>query len=343
MLSVGLDIGGANTKAILLENGMVKDHWLEYIPLWKEKERLGHFLKGLASSVSPDVVGATLTGELCDIFGSKSEGVTELVDTICGAFGDDTCFFMSLSGELLTRDRSIASPLELAAANWVASALMVGRKYPNCILMDVGSTTTDIIPLKGGKPVAEKTDFERLKSNELVYTGVLRTPLPCICSEMPLGRKGKIGVAAENFSIAADVYMALEMIGAKDYTCETADGRGKDKRSCMQRIARTFCSDFEELGKNLVMKAAKTFHHQQVKLVSKALKRVADLHKLPRTTKVIVAGLGRKILAEKAARAVRFNEIIDLADVYGKEAALMTPAFCMGLLAAEVLESGRGN
>ena len=342
MLSVGLDIGGANTKAILLENGMVKNHWLEYIPLWKEKERIGPFLKGLANSVGPDVVGATLTGELCDIFESKSEGVTELVGIICSAFGDDKCFFMSLSGELLMRDRSLASPLELAAANWVASALIVGRKYPNCISMDAGSTTTDIIPLKGGKPVAEKTDFERLKSNELVYTGVLRTPLPCICSEMPLGGKGKIGIAAENFAIAADVYRVLDMIGAKDYTCETPDGRGKDKESCMRRIARIFCSDLEELGENLVVKAGRTFHHEQVGLVSKALKRVADLRKLPRTTKVIVTGIGRKILAEKAARAVGFNKVIDLADVYGKEAALMTPAFCMGLLAAEALESGRG-
>ena len=331
-ISLGLDIGGANTKAVLLKDEKIKRHWFEYIPLWREKERLGHFLGRVAGSVDPDVVGATLTGELCDVFKSKRDGVIELVELVCGTFGGDVCLFMSSDGRLVARDRSLASPLKLAAANWVASSLVVGEKYQNCILIDVGSTTTDIIPIAGGKPASGRTDFQRLRRGELIYTGVLRTPLPCICSEIRLG-KGKIGVAAESFSITADVYRVLEMIKGRDYTCETPDGRGKDKRSCMRRIARILCSDLEELNEGLVREAAGRFHREQVGLISRSLERVADLNGLPRTTEVIVTGLGRKILAERAARVVGFSEVIDLADVYGEEAALMTPAFCMGLLA----------
>jgi hypothetical protein len=341
--SLGLDIGGVNTKAILLKDGNVNNHWLRYIPLWKNRGALGHFLKDLKKSVSPDSVGATMTGELCDVFRTKREGVIEIVEAVCSAFGDNACRFMSLDGALLTRSKSLASPKKLVAANWVAGALVVGRKHPNCLLIDVGSTTTDIIPVRKGKPnTLGRTDFQRLRAGELVYTGVLRTPLPCICSEVQLGGE-KIGVAAENFAIMADVYRVLGMLKEEDYTCETPDGRGKDKESCMRRVARAFCSDLEELGRDPVVEAAKVFQYKQVELIAKALRKVVSSHKLPRKMDIIMAGIGRGILAERAAHRVGLKETIDLAAIYGEEAALMAPAFGAGLLATEALEGGRSS
>lgn len=301
MQSLGLDVGGANTKAILLENGRIQKHWLNYIPLWRGREALGRFLMDLAGSIHPSVVGVTLTGELCDIFQNKQEGVAEIVKTTCDAFGGDICLFMSLDGAFLTPERSLVTPQKLAAANWVASTSIVGRKYPNCIFMDVGSTTTDIIPLKGGKPAPlGRTDLQRLKTGELIYTGILRTPLPCICSEVSLGNE-RIGIAAENFAIMADVYRVLGMIEEEDYVCETPDGRKKDRKSCMQRIARVFCSDMSEIGEERIIMAADAFHNKQMDLVAKGLEKVMRLHGLQRDSEIVVVGLGRRILAEKAA------------------------------------------
>lgn len=341
MRSLGLDIGGANTKAVLLEDGKVQKCWLRYIPLWKNKGALDQFLKSLAESIRPSVVGVTLTAELCDVFKTKHEGVAEIVEATCGAFGKEICSFVSVNGVLFTRERSLACSEKLAAANWVASTSIVGRKYPNCIFMDVGSTTTDIIPLKKGRPApAGWTDLQRLRTGELVYTGTLRTPLPFICSEVLISGE-KTGVAAENFAIAADVYRVLGMIDEEDYVCETPDGREKDRRSCMQRIARVFCSDLEEIGEEQIVKAAEAFHRSQTYLVARGLEKVMRLHGLSRSTKITVAGLGRKIIAEKAVRFLGLNEAIDLATLYGNEAALMMPAFGAGLLAAEALEHGR--
>lgn len=343
MLSLGLDIGGANTKAILLKGGKVKKHWLRYIPLWKSKGDLGHFLTQLAKSTCPDIVGTTMTAELCDVFGSKREGVVEMVKTICKAFGDDACLFMSLDGILLNHKQSHALPEKLVAANWVASGLVVGKRYPNCLFIDIGSTTTDIIHVREGRPVPlGRTDFQRLRTSELVYTGVLRTPLPCVCSEISLGRE-KIGVAAENFAIMADVYRVLGMLKGGDYTCETPDGRGKDKKSCMQRIARAFCSDLGELGEPHVLRAAEIFHRKQVELVTRALRKVMGLHKIPKKTDLVVTGLGRRILAERAFRKAGLSRMVNLAAIYGEGAALMTPAFGAGLLAMEAVGSGRGR
>ncbi len=340
MRSLGLDIGGANTKAVLLEDEKVQRCWLKYIPLWKNKEALDRFLRNLAEFTRPQVVGVTLTGELCDIFRTKHEGVAEIVEVTCGAFGKKVCLFVSLDGALFTREQSLAFPGKLAAANWIASTSIVGRKYPNCIFMDVGSTTTDIIPLKKVRPSPlGQTDLQRLRTGELLYMGVLRTPLPFICSEVSLSGK-KTRIAAENFAITADVYRVLGMIEEEDYMCETPDGRKKDRASCMQRIARVFCSDVDEIGKRQIIMAAKAFHEKQIDLVAKVLEKVIRLHKLPKSSKIVVAGLGRRILAEKAVRALGFNEVIDFATLYGEEAALMAPAFGASLLAAEALKHG---
>ncbi len=343
MRSLGIDVGGANTKVILLENGQTRDHWLKYIPLWKNDEKLKLFLKQIAKSKKPDRVGVTMTGEICDAFRTKREGVLKIIETVCGAFGDDICYFISLDGELLSRSRSISTPEKLMAANWVASTLILGEKYPDCLFIDAGSTTVDIIPVKNGKPGTRgRTDFQRLKTGELVYTGVLRTPLPCVCSEIQLNGE-KIQVATENFANMADVYRVIGMLKQADYTCETPDGRGKDKKSCLRRIARTFCCDLEELGVNLALKAAWAFQREQTEQVTLALRKVTKNHELPEKIKVILAGIGRLSLARMVARKSGFKKMIDLAKVYDYQGASMTPAFGAGLLAGEAGQLGRSS
>jgi hypothetical protein len=329
VLSLGLDVGGANTKAILLEGDRLRKHWLEYIPLWKDKGMLKHFLKNLANATRPDVVGVTTTAELCDIFGSKKEGVIEIVKTVCETFGDEICLFLSMNGTMLERGSALASVEELAAANWVAGALLVGRECPGCVMVDVGSTTTDIVALKNGVPTSHaRTDFQRLRGSELVYTGVLRTPLPAILNRVRVNGE-VIGISSENFAITGDVYRVLGMLSEEDYNCETPDGRGKDVESCMRRIARAFCSDLEEVGKDFIVKAAEIFHREQVTIVAKGLKRAAG-----RGSKVVGCGLGRRVLAEEAARRLGV-EFVDFAELRGEEAALSTPAYGVAVLARE--------
>lgn len=334
MTSLGIDIGGANTKAVLTENLEVKDHWMEYIPLWERGEELRDFLSELSEDRSLDSVGVTMTGELSDAFESKREGVRRIVGIVSECFGGD-CRFMSLEGDLLDVEEALESPMSISAANWVASGLAVGKRYENCLLIDVGSTTTDIIPIKNGTPVSlGSTDFERLRRSELVYTGILRTPLSYLVSEMEVqGRK--IGIAAEYFANMADVYRVLDLIEEGDYTCDTPDGRGKSERACMKRIARVFCSDVEELGEEFLEKAAERFYEKQVSLLSEALKEVSSKVGTETSNELVLTGIGRKVLAERAAEDLEFGEIIDLEDLFGVQAAEMTPAYAVSLLAEE--------
>ena len=45
-----------------------------------------------------------------------------------------------------------ADPMSVASTNFLASAALVARRMPDALLIDMGSTTTDIIPIAGGKP-----------------------------------------------------------------------------------------------------------------------------------------------------------------------------------------------
>ena len=89
----------------------------------------------------PQAVAAVITGELADCFSTKREGISSLTATVKRAFPCPVHFW-GVSGFAWT------DPLELAAANWSASAALLAREVGDCLFVDMGSTTTDLIPIK---------------------------------------------------------------------------------------------------------------------------------------------------------------------------------------------------
>lgn len=335
MLSLGIDIGGANTKAVSFTDDVIENEWLEHIPLWKGTDKLYNFLEDLQESVNPHTVGITMTAELCDIFESKKKGARKIVKKGTEIFQSENIFYLSKDGVLLPPNRALKSIEKLSASNWMASGLLVGRKFSNCLLIDIGSTTTDLIPIKDGKPAPEGwTDFERLQTKELVYTGLLRTPPPYLKSTISLNDT-EIGIASEYFANMADVYRVLDILEEENYTCETPDGRGKDKENCKRRIARLVCSDLEEIGEDTVKKIARKVHHAQINQIRNAIVELKDLHEIKNQTPTIVTGIGGEKLAKKSAEKADLEKIIPLSDLYGETAEIMTPAFALGIMAFE--------
>ena len=178
---LGLDIGGANTKAAFLktENGTVKElrTSMEYFPIWKRgKEQLPRVLetlrKQLVNSTALDGVGVTMTAELSDAYWTKKEGVNHVLDCVIHVFNDVPIFILNVEAKLLSIEEARREPLKVASANWAATGWMISQVIKNCLVVDVGSTTTSIIPLINGKIAAEgRTDLEKLRNGELVYSG----------------------------------------------------------------------------------------------------------------------------------------------------------------------------
>ena len=192
---IGLDIGGANTKAafISIKNGIVKELRVavQYFPIWKDPERLVSVISGLRDGLSGDVkldcAGVTMTAELSDAYPTKREGVTRILSRVAQVFHDVPIFVLDVDAALSSIGTTQAEPLKVAAANWVATGWMVSQLLKNCVVIDVGSTSTSIIPIVDGRISAEgKNDLEKLMNGELVYTGSLRTNVAATVSSVPL-------------------------------------------------------------------------------------------------------------------------------------------------------------
>ncbi|MCX6669915.1 MAG: hydantoinase [Methanothrix sp.] len=313
---LGLDIGGANTKAAS-PDGLFAES--VYLPLWKRAplaEVLGRF-----AALKPEAVAVVITGELADCFSSKREGVESIMAVVRRAFFCPVHFWGA--GGFGWKD-----PLELAAANWSASAALLAREVGDCLFVDMGSTTTDIIPIKG-EPLAARTDFLRLARGELIYTGLLRTSLGAL---LPAARiRGEtIPLAPEFFAITADAYLVLGEISEERYTCDAPDGAGKNREAALQRLARAICSDLEEIGESGALAIARQVRNRQMRILVDALEGLARKHELSR---VAATGIGERSIAEAAS--FLGLECVLLSDRYGSKISDIFPAYAV----ARLLES----
>jgi probable H4MPT-linked C1 transfer pathway protein len=346
---LGLDIGGANTKAAFIKtkDGTVKEHRisLEYFPIWKKgKKQLPRVLeklkKRLVASTALDGVGLTMTADLSDAYWSKKEGVNHVLDSVTEVFGDAPTFVLDVEANLLTVKDARREPLKVASANWAATGWMISHLIKNCIIVDVGSTTTSIIPVINGKIAAEgRTDLEKLQNGELVYSGALRTNVATIVNGIPV--RGRIAkVSSELFAQSGDVHLILGNIGAEDYTAETCDGRGKTRREAMARLARVVCADIDMITEQEIVDMAKFVYAKQVEQIAGGLKQVYERIKpsLQEKIVVVVTGIGRNFLARKAAENAGFSEVIDMRELVGADAAVVSPSVGVALMVASSLE-----
>jgi len=320
---LGIDIGGANTKITELEEKYYKIHHI-YFPMWKKHKKLTELLR-VYNSGNVEKVGIVMTAELVDAYRSKREGVEDILNSVERAFPDKDIYVFDVDGNFLEIDVAKKKYIKVSASNWTATAYFVIKDIcDNCILVDMGSTTTDIIPIKDGEILAEETDLKRLMNNQLVYVGALRTPLSFLTNTVVF-RGFKTNVSSEYFSITGDVNLILNKINPEDYTCDTPDGVPVDRKSCMRRVARVLCSDLEEVNEEEILDISLQFYRKLLNMVRSNLDRVSERYEI---RDVVITGLGESILKE----ALEGYSIISVGERYGKEVSLSTPSFAVAKL-----------
>ena len=299
---IGLDVGGANTKAALVDDD-------RRVRIVSEPYEIWHDLDAMAGVIA-DVVGRlglegapvalTTTAELVDVFASKREGVLYVLDATRRALPGRRLRVMTTGGELVSLDAARAEPLACAAANWMATALVVAGALPDAILVDCGGTTTDVIPIAGGRVVAEgRTDLERLLAGELVYTGALRTSVAAVLSQVPIGGR-PCPVTAELFAITADAHLLRGNLSPEQCTCSFPDDRGTSRDEVRARLARVVCADPEQLDDGDLEAIAGAVEEAQLASITAALRRVAA--RLAAGVPVVAVGVGAFLAREAAAR-----------------------------------------
>jgi probable H4MPT-linked C1 transfer pathway protein len=321
---LGLDIGGANLKAAHSDGGA---RTLPFA-LWKDPGQLAPALRELAAPTAHDAIAVTMTGELCDCFASKSHGVLTILDAVEMIAEGKPVHVWTLEGFAnLTQAR--AKPLAAASANWLALAAFAGRYVQgNGLLIDIGSTTTDIVPIAAGRPLPKGcTDPERLRCLELVYTGVRRTPLCAV-----LGG----GVAAELFATTLDVFLVLGNMAEDPADRHTGDGRPATKAAAHARLARMLCADPDLVDRQETTQLAQRALLRQVYQLTMAFDHV--LRSLPGAADtVVVSGEGEFLarLVLNQQNSFRGGKVISLAEVLGFELSRAACAYAVAVLAQE--------
>jgi (4-(4-[2-(gamma-L-glutamylamino)ethyl]phenoxymethyl)furan-2-yl)methanamine synthase len=299
---IGLDVGGANTKAAAVgRDGRVRIV-SEPFELWRSPGDLTDVIASVVRRLGFEraPVALTTTAELVDVFESKRAGVLYVLDAVAAALPGRSLRAITTSGALIELAAARADPLSCAAANWIATALLVARSLPDAILVDCGGTTTDVVPIAAGRLAARgRTDVQRLLAGELVYTGALRTNVAAIVSEVPIGGR-PCPVSSELFAIAADAHLLRGELTAAQCTCTFPDGRGPGPEHVRTRLARVVCADAEQLSPGDLEAIAEAVHDAQVGAIADALAGVAA--RAEPDAPVIAVGVGAFLAREAAGR-----------------------------------------
>lgn len=331
---LGLDIGGANIK---WADGNGNAASVPF-PLWQRPQELAATLSDLVSASPQDsVLVATMTGELADCFTTKSEGVRSIVDALSQAAAGRQTLWYTLEGTFVSPVEAKEQPGEIAAANWHAlarfAANMIGETVG--LLIDIGSTTTDIIPLVDGVPSTRGfTDPQRLSTGELVYSGVERTPVCAIAPRVPW-RGESCRVAGELFATAWDVYLTLNQIAEEPRATHTADGRPATRTYAAARLARSICADVTECGPEDAKAIAEALFVAQRDTLAQATIEVMSHMKNPPKT-FVVSGQGEFLAREVTQLVSPKADVCSLSEHLGPVASRAAAAYALVAIAQRV-------
>ena len=307
----GIDIGGANIKAASLDGFELEVPF----PFWKKLEKLESQLQNIREQiVQPFRLGVTMTAELADCFADKRHGVEHIIDMVDHVCSDCSPLYYLTNGSMVDSETAKTRFREVAAANWHALAWYVFHQVgqESGFLVDMGSTTTDLIPMLKGIPVIERqTDLDRLANRHMAYLGIGRTPICSVLNEVELDLNNQpvsIEVANELFATVGDAFRWLGEIRCDRHDLETADGKPATREYSAQRIARMVCADHVEIGDSNVSRIAEQVKIELKRRLSLQLESLFSVHpNVPR--RIILTGAGDWLVKETAGDLNRKKNI----------------------------------
>jgi probable H4MPT-linked C1 transfer pathway protein len=336
---LGLDVGGAHLKLALARDGRIVAARQIPCRLWEGLDRLGSaFDAALVGLKHPARVALTMTGELADLFPDRASGVAALTEAVRDRFPDASLsVWAGREGFLAPEPAATRSAAAVASANWLATASLAAARAGNGLLVDIGSTTTDILPLVAGcVRSAGYSDAERLARGELVYQGLTRTPVMAIADRAPLAGAW-VPLMNEYFATAADVWRLLGRLDEAHDQHPAADNGPKTAEASARRLARMVGADLGPAGPEGWQGLAEWLACAQLRRIEDAVRLVLSRQALPAAAPVIGAGCGRELARDLAQGLGR--PYLDLAELIQVEleaaamAATCAPAVAVALLA----------
>jgi len=340
---LGWDVGGAHLKAVLLDADGKVLHAIQLVcELWRGVDRLEQGVAEVLSQVLsqsgnlPQHHAVTMTGELADIFADRNAGVLEIADAMCQLLPGKVTFYAGQAGFVAIADVAY-NTAHIASANWLASVTLVASQLNNGLFIDIGSTTADLIMFADAQPQPRGlTDAARMQLDELVYTGVVRTPLMALSSRIPFAGEW-VNIAAEHFATTADVYRLTGELDEAADMADTADGAGKSLEESARRLARMIGCDIGDAPNSAWIGLARAFRQAQLDLLGYAAMRCLSRNITDNDSPIVGAGAGSFLVNALAKQLNR--PYLDIAALIHSEsaetkkmAAVCLPAYAVAYL-----------
>lgn len=348
---VGIDVGGANLKVSVpsmssraldgasdrgTSEPAIENASSIAFPMWKQPSAITAGLKECLHNLKidperqPFMVALTMTGELADCFATRREGVETIVDAVCHLAADLQVWVYTVDGHWLSPEMARSRAWDVAASNWHALSQWIASEYipevKQGAIIDIGSTTVDIIPISNGQVVTSaRTDRERMQLGQLVYTGLERTPVCAIVDRLPFGDSW-CPVMAERFADSLDAYLFLRLVQETPDCLNTADGRPRTRDAAAARLCRMIGEDVERVSLDSIAKLAEHIVDCQTDQICQALMRNLS------AGVVFCSGHGVPIWERIQLVANKNYEYRILADSIGGDAARAAPALAVASL-----------
>ncbi|QQC65604.1 hydantoinase/oxoprolinase family protein [Paraburkholderia ginsengisoli] len=343
-IAFGWDVGGAHVKVSLADrSGAVLDVVQWACPLWQGLDHLERtvdlvFERWPQARAADALHAVTMTGEMVDLFADRAEGVRAIVAALAHRLGTRLRFYAGDAG-WLAADAGASGWRHIASANWLATARSVATRAANALLVDIGSTTTDIIPIVGGRVVARaSTDAGRLATGELVYQGVVRTPLCGIAHRIDFAGV-TVNVMNEWFATSADIYRLTGELDPVYDVHPSADQGPKTEAASCARLARMIGRDAPEATTIEWRRFAQRWRALQLREIGVNLARVAAAHPPLTAAPLVGAGCGRFLAAALAREEARgyldFGALAGVPERCAAWAATCAPSVAVALLALD--------
>lgn len=342
---MGWDIGGAHVKAALLNQaGEVLRVVQQPCPLWKGLAYLEQAIQAVLRILPEpcDRHAVTMTGELVDCFSGREQGVAAIIRTLQDQLGVvNMLIFAGGKGFIDANQVKQNHYLAIASANWIASAQLTAKLRERALFVDIGSTTSDILLIENHTLQAlGDSDYTRLVSGELIYTGIVRTAVMAVARQAEFNGRN-MGLMAEYFATMADVYRVTGDLNEAHDQTDTADGGEKTALASARRLSRMTGYEFAERDWPLWRAFARTLKQQQKNQLRLACLRQMQRKAATEDMGFVGAGVGRFLVKELAGELgldyLDFTQLLALpADTAEIDAADCAPAVAVAYLAREV-------
>lgn len=306
-------------------------------PLWQGLDRLETALAEIVPELPGSVpIAVTMTGELVDLFADRKQGVAAIVGQLVTRFGEPALAFFAGKEGFLDVDGALRQARAVASANWRATGQWVASLLPEGLLVDCGSTTTDILPFARGRVLARgDNDRARLACGELVYQGCIRTPLCSIADRAPFAGAWH-AVMNEWFATSADVWRLLGELDERVDLHPAADRGAKTAEGSARRLARTIGCDLDDAPFSQWLQLAHYFASRQLDALEQGARLVLSRGELAADAPVVATGAGAFVVAHLATRLCRpvilFETLVGLKGELGRMASVVAPAFAVARL-----------